>query len=254
MNLLKLPCYLVGGFLLPALLSAQTTFLSVDINAGSSVTQSGFTSYSLTSGTGVGPATTSFTGLSTADTATGTVGLTLTFPTTNYTARDRVTTAADTGSFTYNNLYRDFVNASSNGGNLTFSFSGLLANTTYQLRFYAYDGNSSAGATKTMTFTDFTTGSPGTGASTGSVTFTVGSSTFTGAAGDNYLYSTLITATSDSSGALVIRETTGGSYAALFNGFEISSISSVPEPSTYAAIFGTLALAGAVVSRRHRRN
>lgn len=253
MKSLKLPLYLAGFLLMPAFLSAQTTFLSVDANAGTSATQSGFTGIGLTVGSGTGPYSTSFTGLSTAYTATGTVGLTLTFNsgTGLYTARERTGTAADTGSFTYNGLYRDFVNASASGGNLTFGFTGLLANTTYQLRFYAYDVTASA--SRTMTFTDWTSGSAGTGASTGSITYTSGS-TFTGAAGDNYLYSTLITATTDSSGNLSIRETMGGSYAALFNGFEISSISSVPEPSTYAAIFGTLALAGAVAFRRHRQN
>jgi hypothetical protein len=256
MKSLKLPLYLAGLLLLPAFLSAQTTFLSVDINGGtgSTATQSGFTALGLTTGSGTGPVTTSFTGLSATYTETGTVGLTLTFTTTAYTARDRSTIVANTGSFTYSDLYRDFVNASVTGGNLTFGFTGLLANTTYQLRFYAYDATSTVGSTKTFTFTDWTSGNAGTGGSTGSVTYTPGVSTFTGAAGDNYLYSTSITATTDASGNLSIRETMGGSYAALFNGFEISSMSSVPEPSTYAAIFGTLALVGAVALRRHRQN
>lgn len=225
------------------------------MNAGTTTqtaTQSGFTGVGLTTGTGVGPFTTSFSGLSTTYTATGTVGLTLTFPATsgNYTARDRTGTTANTGSFTYNSLYRDVVNSSSSSGNLRFNFTGLLPNTTYELRFYAYDHNASA--SRTMIFTDWSSGTAGTGTSTGSVTF-AGSYVFTGAAEDNYRFSTLITATSTASGTLEIRETTGGAYASQFNGFEIASISSVPEPSSYAAIAGALALTGAAVSRRRRQ-
>ena len=36
-------------------------------------------------------------------------------------------------------------------------------------------------------------------------------------------------------------------------GFRVSSVSSIPEPSAYAAIFGSLALAIAIVRRRGRR-
>jgi hypothetical protein len=253
MKSLKLPLYLAGFLLMPAFLTAQTTFLSVDFNQGTtsqSLTQSGFTNLGAPTVATAGPFTTSFTGLDVAYTS-GTVGLTMTFPGGNYLSRDRTTnTPVDTGSFTYANLYRDIWNPSSaNGGNLIYSFSGLLANTSYQLRFYTYDA--AASSSRTMTFTDWTSGSQGTGSATGSVTYT-GSYVFTGAAGDNYLYSTLITATSSATGTLEIRETTGGSYASIINGFEISA--AIPEPSTYAAIFGTLALAGAVAFRRHRQN
>jgi len=250
MKLLTLPlCF--AGFLLPALLIAQTPVLSVDINAGTgtqSPTQSGFTGIGLTVATGTGPYTTSFTGLSTAYTASGTVGLSLTFPapTGQYTARDRTTTTADTGNFTYSNLYRDIVSSGSNG-TLSIGFTGLLANTTYQLRFYSYDD--SAVASRTMIFTDWTSGSAGTGAATGSVTYT-GGHVFTGAVGDNYLYSTLITVTSSATGTLDIRQTAGGNYASVLNGFEIISV--IPEPSTYAMIAGALGLMGAVSFRRRR--
>lgn len=254
----KLSVILAGCFLLPALLAAQTAFLSVDINAGTgtqSPTQPGFTGWGLTTGTGVGPLVTSFAGLDTTYTANGTVGLTLTFPTPNsspgtYTSRDRTTTAADTGDFTYNALYRDLVGASSQGA-LIFNFTGLLANTTYELRFYAYDDSKTS--SQTMTFTDWTSGSAGTGTSTGSVTFT-GGYAFTGSADDNNRFSTLITATSDSSGNLVIEETAGSTYPVLFNGFQISAAAAIPEPATYAVIYGSLVLIGAVAYRRRQKN
>lgn len=138
--------------------------------------------------------------------------------------------------FTFGELYRDFVTANAIGIEL----SGLAANTSYDVIFYAYDNNGN----RTQTFTDITSGSPG---ASGTVTYTAASS-FT-ASTPNSIFSTKLTATSDSQGRLIFSETgvgtSGSTSVALFNGLQI-----IPEPASMSLLaVGSLVL----LPRRRRR-
>jgi hypothetical protein len=254
----KIHPILAGFLLFPAMLSAQT-FLSVDMNAGAgspSPTQTGFTAFNTGTSATAGPRTATFTGLGTEFTSIGSVTVTIAWGgstatdltgTGTFLARDRAA-PANTGSFTTADLYRDMLQSTGTGVNgqpVAIGFSGLLANTAYDLRFFAYDH--SASGSRTMTFTDFSSGSAG---GTGSITYT-GASVFDSSTSNN-VFSTLISVTSDSNGKILLTETPGGSYGVALNGFVLSA-SSVPEPSTYAMISGALVLTGSVLSRRRRQ-
>ena len=128
------------------------------------------------------------------------------------TARDRGTPSADTGSFTFSDVYRDFLTANFLG----IQFSGLTPNTSYAVRFYAYDNSGS----RTQTFADVTPGSTG---SSGTVTYT---SAFAFSGGTpNDAFSTTINATSDAQGRLFFTESGAGSTnVALFNAVVIDGV------------------------------
>jgi hypothetical protein len=109
-------------------------------------------------------------------------------------ARNRNVPAADSGTFTYSDVYRDFVT----GNALGIQLSGLVANSVYAVTFYAYDNNGS----RTQTFTDVTPG--GTGF-TGTATYTAAFAFTSGT--PNNIFTTTIYATSDASGRLFFSET-----------------------------------------------
>lgn len=225
--------------------SAATTIASFDLGSTTAgVVQTGFTAIGIanpsTNSPGfAGPLSATSGGITLLLTGGGTLAAATTKDgsgnynsTANITARDRGTPSADSGSFTFSDIYRDFITANFQG----IQFSGLTASTTYDLRFYAYDNSGN----RTQTFTDVTPG--GTGFS-GSVTYTA-ASTFNGST-SNDVFSTLISATSDSQGRLFFTEsgagTSGSSSVALFNAVVVS----IPEPSGAAlalAAFGILGL------------
>lgn len=112
----------------------------------------------------------------------------------NLLSRNRNTPAADVGSFTYSDIYRDFVTANVLGIQL----SGLAASSNYAVTFYTYDNSGN----RTQTFTDVTPG--GTG-DTGTVTYTAASSFTAGTAND--IFTTTLNAASDANGRLFFTET-----------------------------------------------
>jgi len=233
---------LLVAALFPLFSTAQAqVILGVDFGVTSSPVQAGYSAFGITSGSIAGPVTNSYTELNTTYT-TGTVSITLAagntlLGTSNLTARDRLAPSTDSGSFTYSNLYRDFINTSANG-NMTIGLTGLNASTAYQLTLYAYDNSNG----RTMTFTDFTTGSAG---ATGSITWTAGA-TFDSTT-LNSVYSTTLNVTSDATGALVIRDIPTGSAPALINGLQLIA---VPEPSSIGLCL--VAAGGLVLSIRRR--
>lgn len=116
--------------------------------------------------------------------------------------RDRTAPATDTGSFTYNNVYRDLVTT---GSTLVVQLGGLAPNTAYTAVFYAYDNT----ASRTVTFTNITGANSGNanGAniSLGSITWTA-PATFSSTT-SNHVYALTATATSDASGRLTFKQT-----------------------------------------------
>lgn len=244
--------------MLPAFLSTLSaqTFLSVDIGAGATpeaaTIQAEFESIGIPVSNTAGPIEKTFAGLSTKFTATGSVVFTIASGTNltgtgEFLTRDRGNPSTDSGNFTYSKLYRDAVmrtGSNSNGAPISLGFSGLKANSLYQIRFFAYDNNPSS--SRTMNFIDWTTGAAGT---TGSITFT-GGYAFTETT-DNHIFSTTLTVTSDADGKLLIRETPGGgSYPALLNGF-LLTYAAIPEPATTALMTtGIIGLASLLLRRR----
>lgn len=137
----------------------------------------------------------------------------------NLVARDRGIPGTDSGSFTYSAIYRDFITATFQGIQL----SGLAANFSYDVTFYAYDNSGS----RTQTFTDATPGSTGL---SGTVTYSAASA-FNSSTPNNS-YSTTINAKSDAQGRLYFTEsgvgTGGSSSVALFNAVMVDSIGTPP--------------------------
>ncbi|MDR1280968.1 MAG: hypothetical protein LBK99_09120 [Opitutaceae bacterium] len=253
-SLLLLPAVLV----VPTAFAAQP-FLSVDFNAGSggpSPTQAGFVAINTGTGSNKGPLANTFNGLDEEFTATGSVTLTIARGNTitdgaegDFTARDRGEISlsgeanADTDTFTYGDLYRDALQPAGSGsggnGKILLEFSGLRASSAYEIRFFSYDAN--ATNSRTMIFTDWTTGAAG---DTSSITFT-GGYAFTRTT-DNYLFSTTITATTDASGKLLIHAApdSSGSYGLPLNGLQLTA---VPVPVPESAATTALMAAGAAL-------
>ncbi len=149
----------------------------------------------------------------------------------NLVVRDRGTPSSDSGTFTYSDVYRDFITANFQGIEL----SGLTADFNYDVTFYAYDNSGN----RTQTFTDVTPGSTGL---SGSVTYASGS-TFNSSTPNN-IFATTVNAKSDPQGRLFFTEsgvgTAGSSSVALFNAVVVS----VPEPSSSIIVIGALGMLG----------
>lgn len=127
-------------------------------------------------------------------------------------SRNRNEPAADSGSFTYSDIYRDFVTGNVMGVQL----SGLVPGSSHAVTFYAYDNSGS----RTQTITDVTVG--GTALS-GTITYTAASS-FTSSTA-NGIFSTTINATSDSSGRLFFTcSGTGNTNVGIINGIVVDAL------------------------------
>jgi len=217
--------------------------LSVDFGTTTSPVETGFQGFGISTGNTAGPLTTTYTGLDAAQ-SSGSVTLTLTAnntltATNNLNARDRTTnsTLVDQGSFTNAELYRDIINSSTSV--LSLGLSGLNSNTTYAVKFYVYDD---AAGTKTITFTDLTSGAAG---ASGSVSFT-GGYAFTSTT-SNDQFATLLTVTSDVAGKLVFRA--GSSSGSPSIGGVV--IQAVPEPASLGlSAFGVVLLGRRRTNRR----
>lgn len=147
-------------------------------------------------------------------------------------SRDRTSPGADSGSFTYSDIYRDFLTSNALGIQL----SGLTPASPYAITFYSYDNVGS----RTQTFSDITPGSTGL---SGTVIYTAGA--IFNSTTSNQVFSTTINATSDSVGRLFFSGTgvgTGASSSvAILNGVEVDAI---PEPSAVALAGLSLLAAG----------
>lgn len=141
-------------------------------------------------------------------------------------ARNRNVPAADAGSFTYSDIYRDFVTANV----LAIQLSGLAPNAGHSVTFYVYDNSGS----RTQTFTDVTPG--GTG-NTGSVTYTAASTFADGTS--NEVFSTTISGTSDSSGRLFFTVTgTGNTNVGIVGGIVVDALAGPTFPGFHHAYDG----------------
>lgn len=223
---------------------AGNFILGVDFGTNSSTVESGFQRFGVGTGETTTDVTKSYTDLDSTLTS-GTVSINLSNAvnsSTTMTSRDRTGMAAisDTGTFTYGGLYYDFINLTGTGSidTMAITISGLLANTQYSLTFYAYDDNNS----RTMTFTDYTSGTAGV---SGSITYTrdtaFNSSTL------NDIYSTTLIVTADATGKIVIRDKASGG-GAVISGLTIAEI---PEPATLG--IGAISLISLVISRKRRQ-
>jgi hypothetical protein len=141
-------------------------------------------------------------------------------------ARNRNVPAADVGSFTYSDIYRDFVTANVLGIQL----SGLGSNANHAITFYVYDNSGS----RTQTFTNVTPG--GTGSS-GSVTYTAASTFADGTS--NEIFATTINATSDSSGRLFFTVSgTGNTNVGIVGGIVVDALAGPSFPGFHHAYDG----------------
>lgn len=232
--------------LAPASMDAAIVSYDIGGNAGSATSpvEDGFTAFNFADGAGPNTVTAGgITGIVTAGTTLA--GATLKDVNGDFSSvqtvihRDRGIPAADTGVFTYSQLYRDFATAAFMG----IEIKGLTASTPYLVTFYAYDNSGS----RTQTFTNVTDGAT---APVGTVTYTLG---FTfNAATPNSIFSTTFTSTSDAQGRLFFTESGtgagGSSNVAVLNGIEVAA---VPEPTTAAlGALGGLGMLGLLRRRR----
>ncbi len=219
---------------------AMAGFLNVDFQnttiSAAGVTQSGFSAFTEVDGANPSGKTFSTTEgsinlkVSGEDTAVGGFYTRNTFLLTN------------SGSFTYADLYNDFLFKNSTTNQIEFVLSGLAANKGYAVTFYSYDNSTDHNpmdptydgpASHSITFT----GISGSGGSS-SLSYTAGVAPPT----TNSQYAVTAQFTSDSTGTLSIA---GVDVAYVrINGLEIATVP-VPEPSSLVlAITGVLAFIG----------
>ncbi len=236
---------LAAFLLLSPTVSAQT-LLSVDFNLNNNtLTQSGFTGFSLTNpGNVTNPSQT-----------IGDYTVTVFGGSTALGGRDRGNPTTNSGDFTAPNLYRDLVtnfekappSTPATYNNRSFSLSGLASNTTYSLRIWSYDSQFNNGAISTfydVTGLSATPTVPGT--SIGSITNQTGTAGLT----SNTAFSLLADVTTDSTGALFIGSSFSAGSSGQINAIELSVVP-VPEPSTFA--LAGLGVLGLALLRRRRK-
>jgi hypothetical protein len=189
--------------------------LKVDFNSASSPTESGFQ-----------PMTTASTNF--ASTPLGTVTVAIT----GHEAFFDRGGPADSGAFTYGDLYRDFVYR--NNGAFTVNISGLTTTPHFELRLYGFDYDNEPSGVHTNTYTPIS----GTGGAAAQSFYTTGvTPSF------NEQASVLVDWITNPSGEIVftVSDTAGSGFSRL-NGFELS----IPEPSVALL----LACGGLILWRR----
>jgi hypothetical protein len=117
------------------------------------------------------------------------------------------------------------------GGSWNISLTGLAANTTYQFIGYGTYAADSVGSTWTVL-----TGTAGSGVFTN----TGDSADISTGAGNAYVN---FEVTTDATGSLVVQVTSDDGWVPL-NGFQLATVASVPEASTWVMMLGGLALLG----------
>ncbi len=225
--------------------AAHAATLSVDIDndTATPATQSGYISYRVSNATEL---RTTFNYADTLD------GSTMTFVLTGLSGdnnRDRGT--GNLGGVTNADLYRDLLFDNGTGGADAFdiTFSGLLANSDYQFKFFAFDPSNS-GNSNTFTLNPLGATFGGVGGTfydtAGASATGLGTVNAGGPAGNptsNDQYAIVISGRTNASGNIGFTQT-GNGFPTL-NGFEVTS---VPEPSALMAV-----LSGAAVLLGFRR-
>jgi hypothetical protein len=177
-------------------------------------------------------------------------GVTSTAGGSNFTASDGTTATTISASFSnvaglgYGgvptlapNLLADYLYVYT-GATVTFTISGLTAGASYDFYFYSVAG----GSNTTDRSADFTFN--------GTTRNVTGRNVASFTEGTNYLRFSVTPSGTSLSGSFAVA---AGNSEAELNGIQIVQLTAVPEPSTYAATAGALALAGAIVVRRRGR-
>ena len=228
---------------------ANAAPLLVDINNSTpSPTQSGYTGLNMSNSSGFK------TTFSYADTLNGSTVDFLATSLSPSTDNNRDRGTGNLGGVTNAALYRDFLFDDGNGTGVADSFditfSGLLANQTYNFTFYSFDaGNPSNGNTNTTTLNTAGVTFASIFYNTAGATGGSGSLTNSGVPTSNSQYALTISGTTNSLGNIGFTQT--GSNNAMLNGFEIAMVSTIPEPATAGALMGAGALL-LVATRRKR--
>jgi hypothetical protein len=135
----------------------------------------------------------------------------------------------------------DTVRYQNPGGTWQIELDGLSANTTYQFVGYSAWINGTTGYGGTWSVAAGTAG-------TGTYTATGNSVDVSSGVGQAYVE---FLVTTNSSGTLVINDTNTSGYVPI-EGFQISSVTAVPEPGSLLMMLGGLALLGAYTRRARR--
>lgn len=213
--------------------AAPIVVLSVDFDADPSPTQSGFQGFGTPLSDGFIRSFT-YTGLSTTYTQTGSVDVTVDVDSTELLqGRDRGA-IAEGGSFNQSDLHRDFIQHNVNNRYMGIAITGLLANHSYDFKFWGYDDDVTDQSNK-LNFIDYTSGLP---AANGFIQWGGGPVT------SNDQYSITLSGTSSATGTMFFQ-------AHVFNGTEdpgsgtqdqikINAIqistAAIPEPSSVVLI------------------
>ncbi len=218
----------IGGLVLKKGTRPSTFALTIDFGSDLRQVQSGFSPFNVPTADTVGPITNTYRCLS-AKGSSGAVAVTLAAGTGLSDAlmmlsRDRAAPASDVGAFTYSDVYRDLIIAKNANTPFWLGVSGLIPDGRYSLTFYVYDNNNS----RTMTFTDYTQGTPGASAA---LSFSAGT-TFDETT-PNDILSVEVTVTADENGSLLIREMPSSGGSAVINGLGIVF---VPNQATLVSI------------------
>lgn len=228
--------------LLSILPASEDPFISVDFSGDGRFGQSQWENWLFSSGL-----TKEFQIADPLVTMNGSLTVSLVSDSGNFVVRDRATTGFASG-FTATALYRDLFIASKSGemtsSTLTITFSGLKANSTYEVFFYALDvaKNSSV-----LINTEI-----------GSDSSAWDSINYTANAAANYTAETSLgiagtsnIVTTDASGVLSFSITNSlGDREGFLNGFQIAAV--IPEPATTVLAAGLSILLLTVLVRRSR--
>jgi hypothetical protein len=190
--------------------------------------QSGFFAFHIPTGDTSGPITNFYGSVNTRG-SSGTIAVTLAAgdhdsDTMLMLSRDRGAPVADGGSFSYSDLYRDLAIGKNNNQPFWIGLLGLTPECSYYVTLYSYDNNSS----KSMTFTDYTTGFPG---ASGVVEFTAGS--LFEETTDNDVFAKTLKVIADEDGRVLIRGMPSSGNSPALNGLHIEF---VPDPGTFISI------------------